>query len=31
MALCNSILLYGIKYRGGTNKSDINALHAIQK
>jgi len=31
MALCNSILLYGITCWGGTNRTDINTLHTTQK
>jgi len=31
MALCDSILLYGITCWGGTNKTDISALHITQK
>jgi len=27
MALCNFILLYGITCWGGTNRTDINAVH----
>lgn len=31
MALCNSILLYGITCWGGSNRTDINTLHITQK
>jgi hypothetical protein len=31
MALCNSILLYGITYWGGSNRTNINTLHITQK
>jgi len=31
MALCNSILLYGITCWGGSNRTDINSLHIAQK
>lgn len=31
MALCNSLLLYGITCWGSTNRTDINSLHITQK